>query len=660
MSEFKKFSSLENTYNKVFLEKVQLHPCYTEQWIATEKVHGCFQDRTRITLPDGTYKTIKEIVETKFDGEVLGVDSFGKTVATKVVNWHTNGEAEEWLKVTFKTPKGRGGNWRVVKCTANHKFYDGTEYKPIGEMKVGDDVEYVYPSFTLNTIQKQVLIGKMLGDGSLSNSSVAFGHKQVNEDYVDFTLKCLGSVAGNRQKNCVSGHRTVMCRGRSISSESIENLFSDWDKTSGTVPQVELTPIILAFWYMDDGSIYLNDKQRPRASFATCAFSEESCVNLIKSLSKIGLKATLTGHDKRWRIVLSADSTELMFSYICNLVPNSMKYKLPPHFRVHGSGIGLEKQAEHYQTRSISMATITKIEILKEKKQRYDIETETHNYFANNMHVHNCNFSFWWDKANGVRVASRTQFVDGSFFSCTDVIERHSETFARDCEVFNPDSVVVVYGELFGGNIQKEVKYGGKRFVAFDVTIDGVALPKWDALRFAIGLGFDVVPVISDGTLEDMLAISPEFVSPLAAEDVGEYNKSEGIVIEPVNPSYMNNGSRIYLKQKSLSFKEKKDKPVTKAAVEMSEQATKLLDLMLQRCTSQRVDSVISKLGEVTGKDFGKVVGLFTQDVLEEVVREEGVDIKVSSGDEWKMIQTYFAKETSLVVRNSLFSTGDK
>lgn len=274
--------------------------------------------------------------------------------------------------------------------------------------------------------------------------------------------------------------------------------------------------------------------------------------------------------------------------------------------------------------------------------------------------VHGANFSFWWDKANGVRVASRTQFVDGSFFSCTEVIERHSETFARDCEVFNPDSVVVVYGELFGGNIQKEVKYGEKRFVAFDVTIDGVALPKWDALRFAIGLGFDVVPVLADGTLEEMLAISPEFVSPLAAEDAGEYSKSEGIVIEPVNPSYMSNGSRIYLKQKSLSFKEKKDKPVAKVAVEMSEPAKKLLGLMLQRCTSQRVDSVISKLGEVTGKDFGKVVGLFTQDVLEEVVREEGVDIKVSSGDEWKAIQTYFAKEASLVVRNSLFSTGDK
>lgn len=103
--------------------------------------------------------------------------------------------------------------------------------------------------------------------------------------------------------------------------------------------------------------------------------------------------------------------------------------------------------------------------------------------------AHGANFSFWWDKENGVRVASRSQFVDGSFYSCTEVINKHAETFAQDCEVFNPESVVVVYGELIGGNIQKEVQYGEKRFVAFDVVIDGKALNKWDALQMAQGMG---------------------------------------------------------------------------------------------------------------------------------------------------------------------------
>lgn len=265
--------------------------------------------------------------------------------------------------------------------------------------------------------------------------------------------------------------------------------------------------------------------------------------------------------------------------------------------------------------------------------------------------VHGANFSFWWCKVNGVRVASRTQFVDGSFFSCTDVVERHAETFARDCEVFNTDSVVVVYGELFGGNIQKEVKYGEKRFNAFDVVIDGIPLNKWDALQMAIGMGFQTVPVIASGKLEDLLEISPEFESPLAATDAGEYNKSEGIVIEPVVPSFLHTGSRIYLKQKSQAFKEKKDKPVHKPQVALTANANDILDRMVQRATEVRVSNVLSKLGELNNKQFGKLLGLFIQDIVEEIEREEVYNPKSQSGDEWKTINTLFTKEASKVVR---------
>lgn len=265
--------------------------------------------------------------------------------------------------------------------------------------------------------------------------------------------------------------------------------------------------------------------------------------------------------------------------------------------------------------------------------------------------IHGANFSFWWDKDNGVRVASRTQFVDGSFYSCTEVVDRHAETFARDCEVFNPNSVVVVYGELFGGNIQKEVKYGEKRFVAFDVAIDGKPLPKWEALQMAIGMGFSIVPVVASGKLEDLLSISPEFISPLAVEDAGEYDKSEGIVIEPIDPAFLPNGSRIYLKQKSKAFKEKKDKPVHKSAVELSEIGNSMLGILSQRCTEQRVSNIMSKVGELDNKQFGKLLGLFIQDILEEVEREEGIDVKESCGDEWKAVNSKFTKEAQQIVR---------
>ncbi len=265
--------------------------------------------------------------------------------------------------------------------------------------------------------------------------------------------------------------------------------------------------------------------------------------------------------------------------------------------------------------------------------------------------AHGANFSFWWDKVNGVRVASRSQFVDGSFYSCTNVINKHAETFARDCEVFNPDSVVVVYGELIGGNIQKEVQYGEKRFVAFDVVIDGVALNKWDAFQMAIGLGFDVIPVIGSGTLEDMLAISPEFVCPLALKD-SDHNKAEGIVIEPVNPYYLTNGSRIYLNQKSKAFTEKKDKvKVEKPIIPLSDNALEILSELAARCTEVRVSNVLSKIGEVNEKQFGKLFGGYLQDILEEVKRELEYDVKAACGDEWKAVNSELTKVATPIVR---------
>lgn len=265
--------------------------------------------------------------------------------------------------------------------------------------------------------------------------------------------------------------------------------------------------------------------------------------------------------------------------------------------------------------------------------------------------AHGANFSFWWDKENGVSVASRSHFVDDSFFSCTDVINRHAADFAADCEVFNPESVVVVYGELIGGNIQKEVQYGEKRFVAFDVVIDGKVMHKWDALRMAQGMNFETIPVIACGSLEDLLTISPEFICPLAVEG-SSHNKAEGIVIEPVEPAYLHTGSRVYLKQKSKAFTEKKDKvKVEKPVTNLSENAIKVVEDLVIRCTEARVLNVLSKIGEVNEKQFGKLFGSYLQDILEEVKREENYEPKTQAGDEWKAVNAEMTKAATPVVR---------
>lgn len=646
---FKKFTSLENTYRQNLIDKIQYEGKDGGEWIATEKIHGCFQDKTKITLPDGSYKSIKEIVESRYSGEVLGVDKYGKLVPTKVVNWYNNGNTTEWLKVTFQTYGGKGGNSRVVKCTPNHKFFSDGEYIPMEKLKIGDSVEFTYSGCSLSFIQKQVLIGKMLGDGSLSNSSVAFGHKDSHEDYTDFTLKCLGSLAGNRQANTTSGYGTTISRGRSISTEEIDELFNLWDKSLGIVPKVNLTPISLAFWYLDDGSISLNDSQRPRASFATCGFTKESCLNLRESLKDLGIESEVTGKDGRLRITLSADSTDLLFSYICNLVPESMQYKLPPEFRIKGSGIGFVEQAAHDFASRKSYAIIKNIEQIKEDKQRYDIETETHNYFANNLHVHNCNFSFWCD-GNEVRVASRSQFVDGTFYNCQSVINKYSEGVLALCNENNLTDVVI-YGELFGKGVQKEVEYGERDFRAFDVVINGNPITKTDAIEFTHDCGIQFVPVIHKGTFSECLKLNNTFKSILTPFDYEGENISEGLVIEPIIPNWFNNGSRIYFKNKTDSFSEKKRQPKGQQVFELSEKESNLLNDLLEYNTEQRVSNVISKFGAVTSKDFGSILGMTVQDILEDFTKETERNPKIEAEDNWKQFNKLLSAEVSKVVR---------
>src|SRR5690606_32347399 len=154
-------------------------------------------------------------------------DSSGALVPTKVTNWFNNGKSDEWLKIKFQSYGGKGGRTRTLTCTPNHRFFVDGDYIPAGELSVGDCVHYTYSGLSLTEIQKQVLVGKMLGDGSISTSSVAFCHKIGNEGYLDYTLACLGGIAGNKQARQTSGFGTPMCRARSISSPEIDKLFSD-------------------------------------------------------------------------------------------------------------------------------------------------------------------------------------------------------------------------------------------------------------------------------------------------------------------------------------------------------------------------------------------------------------------------------------------------
>lgn len=251
--------------------------------------------------------------------------------------------------------------------------------------------------------------------------------------------------------------------------------------------------------------------------------------------------------------------------------------------------------------------------------------------------VHGANFSFWCD-GNEVKVASRTQFVDGSFYRCTEVIERYKDkimTLWGILSSVDPAVVVVVYGELYGKGVQKEVQYGEKDFIAFDITVSGTPLNKINAHSYAHICEIPFVPILCEGTLEGCLQVSDNFRSYLTPKGYEGDNAAEGVVIEPVEPRYFGNGKRVYLKNKCAAFSEKKHREPKQVKV-LPYELQELLADMLCYNTTQRVDNVVSKIGEVTNKDFGKILGLTMQDMLEDFEYDMGKNPKDICGDNWK------------------------
>jgi Rnl2 family RNA ligase len=273
--------------------------------------------------------------------------------------------------------------------------------------------------------------------------------------------------------------------------------------------------------------------------------------------------------------------------------------------------------------------------------------------------LHGANFSFWCDGTE-VKVASRTQFVDGTFYNCQAVINKYSQGVLETFRTFyNEGDTLVIYGELFGGNVQKEVEYGEKDFKGFDVTVNDVPLDKLKAFNIIRWAGISTVPIVHTGTFAECLAVTNMFQSLLTPEGYTEDNTSEGLVIEPLEPSWFNNGSRVYFKNKTEGFSEKKRAPREKQVFELSEDESELLNELLTYNTEQRVSNVISKIGSVTNKDFGKILGLTTQDILEDFTKDTEREPKTEAEDNWKQFLKLLQAEVGKVVRDQFVTALD-
>ncbi len=271
--------------------------------------------------------------------------------------------------------------------------------------------------------------------------------------------------------------------------------------------------------------------------------------------------------------------------------------------------------------------------------------------------VDGANFSVTIDENNKCYYAKRTQFLeyDDTFYSYEYMLAReHLEEKARKIkEILNIDALTI-YGELAGGKyihpdvksekisaVQARIQYAPFLFFyAFDIVIVKDEQRKYlnenefDQLCKEVNLTRSIV--IYKGTFKECLEISPEFESKVPSMfnlPPIENNIAEGVVIKPIYPLWFNNGSRVIIKNKNQKFAEKmkcktgKREKFQKAS--MTDIEINIFNKLLEYRTESRLYSVLSKIGNITNKDFGKILGLFIQDLLNDFNKENLEEVKI-------------------------------
>jgi hypothetical protein len=185
---------------------------------------------------------------------------------------------------------------------------------------------------SLTQLQKSLIIGSLLGDGYLrivpgrKNAFLEVNHSFKAKEYVDWKYSILQNLCISSPKKRDGNEGRIAYRFFTRQHPEITELYQTFYKNGEkTIPKgIKFDPIILAVWFMDDGSkcresdVYLNTQQ----------FSINEQKTLLAYLRELGIKARLNKDKKYYRIRILKESIKDFNAIISPHIIPSMRYKL--------------------------------------------------------------------------------------------------------------------------------------------------------------------------------------------------------------------------------------------------------------------------------------------------------------------------------------------
>ncbi len=251
--------------------------------------------------------------------------------------------------------------------------------------------------------------------------------------------------------------------------------------------------------------------------------------------------------------------------------------------------------------------------------------------------LHGSNIQIYFEPDKPYRVGSRNRFLStgDKFYDIWNTLKQYQEVIAHFEQRANESRCTYrLFGELFGGSIQKGVKYQQEHRIAFfGLMIDDELQDFQFFLVLMRHAGFRdyVVPVVIvvDG-LDAVLEFDTVFNSHILDE---QDNICEGIVIQPYRKVYQSHtGDYFILKSKKEAFKEKQKekKPVI---VDSELQA---LNIEFRRyITDSRLQGIFSKYGEIQEpKQIGLYIRYMMDDAKDDFLKDNPGAVDMDKGDQ--------------------------
>lgn len=405
---------------------------------------------------------------------------------------------------------------RYLTVSSNQKIYTSNGYKKASELEVGDTF-YTQNYSKLTDIQKEIVVGTLLGDACItyknrnSNLSLVFTHGQSQKEYLNYKKNCFLNLFKSFKRNIYNESVDFKPTsyggkvGRLASDTCVDlNEFKNFKKPSLNINLIEkyISPISLAFWYMDDGMLIGNNgktRKTKKLVFNSQGFSKDDQLLLTDVLRrKFSLEFKLE-ESKRfgktyYRLYLDNENSLKCINLIKDYIHPTLYYKIFTTAEL--SEIIWQRKIPLFTSLSCHEDLLQEVKLLEISKEKfkvwqtYDFEVaDNHNFFANGYLISN---SYATKKGAEKRIDSESSLGCIDRFSGIPDLRPGSPLgdILRDKK---KKSFVCRLPQYFRGdwNVNtresKIYKYKGKFSTSYKLNVEGEilegAFSKWDMQR---------------------------------------------------------------------------------------------------------------------------------------------------------------------------------